>query len=108
MDCNARPETNLARKRLCNSRKTSHTWRMRLRGARRSGRCISFVPDPQRREARPIPATRLPTLLRIICGLHESSAARAHAAHLKDDIFLDLDVMGNIGRLSIETAGGKD
>jgi len=30
MDCDARPETDLARKRLCNLRKTSHTWPMKL------------------------------------------------------------------------------
>src|SRR5579864_5402845 len=30
MGCDVRPETDLARKRLCDLCKTSHTWRMRL------------------------------------------------------------------------------
>ena len=30
MDCDARSETDLARKRLCNLRKTSHTWPVKL------------------------------------------------------------------------------
>jgi len=38
----------------------------------------------------------------------KSTFARAHAAHLQDDIFLDLDVMWNVGRLGVEAAGRED
>src|SRR5712672_1426059 len=40
--------------------------------------------------------------------IDKSTFARANAAHLQDDIFLDLDVMRNIRRLGVEAARGQD
>src|SRR5215475_4141695 len=40
--------------------------------------------------------------------IDKSAFARAHAVHLQDDIFLDLDVMRNVRRLGVEAARGQD
>src|SRR5258708_32335731 len=37
--------------------------------------------------------------------IDKSASARAHAAHLQDGIFLDRDIMGNVGRLGVKAAG---
>jgi hypothetical protein len=40
--------------------------------------------------------------------IDKSASARAHAAHLQDGIFLDRDIMGNVGRLGVKAAGRQD
>src|SRR5712664_2976841 len=40
--------------------------------------------------------------------IDKSASARAHAAHLQDGIFLDRDIMRDVGWLGVKAAGRQD